>query len=569
MGEINHDNVNFCNANDSANTTGRSSEQLEWQLHESNAVGQVELPIKTLSECTLRLSEQLDELNKDLLSGLSSDECKGVKRLLDSAGNLLENGENAPLATQAGTGEHEVAQYLRQQLHVQPCAGFMERGRRLIDGIGNVLANDFTFSPGSASRRAGNVIAVATRTGTIVAMTTLLRQMLGFALEHGFQHLGKNAALPPRMVAGVASLLLGPGLNLAGAVRDERNGTATATSRISRIWMGMLSLGGLLIAAAYDPIVVIGHKLAAIGPQMAAYTLSRDLLQTLFPLHENGGTNVPGTVCSGFMYGIAQLLLAEGMTNYASQSGAEYLVAEAGRLAEPMADWATATAAMALIEPNHLHDLLRSLMNSAVEMFDELNRTALMRYFSLQGEGSTVQWEAETAAEKEPLTNTIPLTIIAAGAQSAVAESLPGQPIAPTPPRENDTHLRAVSFAAHDIATEGVRIGLDRPRIGAGAWPTSSELADNMLTTSAMRTSVFEAVVSIALTVSTALEKTRLEQADQRHIVSALIGGLVMVGYPAFVGAHLTGRAPVDAPARQGGADGDPVPTGAQKPELS
>ncbi len=89
----------------------------------------------------------------------------------------------------------------------------------------------------------------------------------------------------------------------------------------------------------------------------------------------------PGLMCSSFMYCIAQLLLSEGMVNFAPQSGAEYLVSQAGQLADPMADWAAAAAASAaitLLEPNYLHDLMRSAMNAAVEIFDELQRPALM-----------------------------------------------------------------------------------------------------------------------------------------------------------------------------------------------
>ncbi len=197
------------------------------------------------------------------------------------------------LTTQAGTDEHLIASHMRQHLQRHPSTGFMERGRALLDCVGNLLANDVNLMSGNASRRMGNVMAVAARTGTIVVLTTLLRQMVGFALEQNFRSLGNNASLTRRMVAGIASLLIGPGLNLAGAVRDERNGTATATSRISRVWMGLLSLGGLIIALAYNPVEVVGFKLAAIGPEMAAYTLVRDFIQVFFPLHSNGGTNVP------------------------------------------------------------------------------------------------------------------------------------------------------------------------------------------------------------------------------------------------------------------------------------
>ncbi|TCL06636.1 hypothetical protein [Sodalis ligni] len=559
---LRHDSVNLGDEADVSSSAESASRQLEWQFNENNALGQTELATEALKTCAINLDRQLDALNGELLATLRPHELNGAERLLASAENLLKNGEDAPLSTLVGTDEDTIAKHLRDQLQRQPSAEFMERGRTLLDCIGSVLANDFTLLSGNAARRTGNVIAVAARTGTIVALTTMLRQLLGFALEQNFHSLGKDASLTPRMVAGIASLLIGPGLNLAGAVRDERNGLATPASRISRTWMGLLSLGGLLIASAYDPVAVIGHKLAAIGPQMAAYTLARDLLQMFFPLHENGGTNATGMLCSGFMYGIAQLLLGEGMVNFAPQSGAEYLISEAGRLGEPMADWAAASAAMALIEPNHLHDLLRSAMNTAVEMFDELQRPALMRYFSTQQGTGAAQGEAEAAPEKEPLTaGTAAFASGAVTTLRSASDKNSSRSISAEPSSAGDKRRRSSSFNGPDQGREGVRIGLDRPRIGAGSWPTSGQLADSMLTTCAMRTSVFEAVVAIALTVSTALQKTRLEQTEQCHIVSALIGGLVMVGYPAFVCAHLTGSSSPDslAPAADPGTSPDPV----------
>ncbi|WP_213991495.1 hypothetical protein [Sodalis sp. dw_96] len=582
LGTMRNDDANPVNTASAFSSSGMSSRQLEWHLNENAALGQTELNTDALRTCAENINSQIDNLNGELLDKLDDHERDDAERLVESAGNLLKNGENAPLTTKAGTDEHAIASGLRQQLQRRPCTDFMERGRTLLDCIGSVLSNDFEVLSGNAARRAGNVIAVATRTGTIVALTTLLRQMVGFALAHNVCSLGQNASLTPRMVAGISSLLIGPGLNLAGAVRDERNGAATSTSRISRISMGLLSLGGLLIAAAYNPVEVIGHKLSVIGPQMATYTLARDLLQTLFPLHENGGINVTGTLCSAFMYGIAQVLLAQGMMTLAPQSGAEYLVSEADRMADTMADWAAASAAMTLIEPNPLHDLLRSAMNTAVEMFDELQRTALMRYFSVQREPDVVQREPPVSPESEPLNSAMTaMEMTAIKTPPTASDKISSRNIPDDPSTSEDKRSRSPASGLpgqtgnsrprplvpeqSNQAREGVRIGLDPPRIGAGSWPTSAQLADNMLTTCAMRTSIFESVTAIAVTVSTALHKTRLEQTDQRHILSALIGGLVMVGYPAFVGAHLTGPPSPDAltPDAEGGAD--PAPTGVER----
>ena len=483
--------------------------QLDRHPAEQAPAGQTNLSAQSLLPCLEQIGRQLDTLNADLLGSLDRRQLYEAECLQHNALKLLLEGADGPLRATDGSDGSRLAIQMQRELQGHPASGLMERGWVLLDYIGDVLDNDFRILSGNAARRAGNIIAVAARTGTIVALTTVLRQMVGFALERYFQGLDTHLAQHSRMIAGLASLLIGPGLNLAGAFRDERNGTATATSRASRVGMMLLSVGGMLIASSYDPGRIIGATMGSIGPQMAFYTLTRDFVQAFFPLHENGGMNLSGLACSSVMYGIAQSLLSEGLVHLAPQSGAEYLVSEAARLATPMADWAAAAGvALSMLEPDILHDLLRSAMNTAVEVFDELQRPSWMRYLADPADDAPDRQDDISPADGD--------------ATSGERETL---------------------FAPKaGVEREGVRIGLNRPRLGAGNWPTSAELADNMLTTCAMRTSVFEAVVAIASTVAAALEKTSLTKTDQHHVVSVLIGALVMLGYPAFTGAHLTRR---------------------------
>lgn len=436
---------------------------------------------------------QLDKLNGDLLASLTADELPETERMLATMENMLKQGEDITLSTRPGTAEHQLVVHLRHELRRHPTATFYERGQLMIDFIGGLLSNDFTLVSGTASRRLANVISVAMRTGTIVALTTLLRQLTGFALENRFRLLGTTASLPPRMVAGILSMILGPALNLAGAVRDERNGTASTASRASRIAMGLLSAGALAMVASHRPDFTLGTLMGSFGVQTLTYTLTRDLLQLFFPLHDNGGVNAGGLLSASVFYGVAQGALGVAMENLAPHSGAGYVMVETDRIARHMADWASvASVAAVVIQPNIIHDLLRSALNAIAEIFDDLQRPAMMRVFTAAPQGT----------------------------------------------RHSGNGVFTASSRTATSRQEGVRIGLGRPR-----WPSADQVAEQFLTTNAMRTSYFESVVSIALTAASALRTTRLAPSDQVLVVNTLVAGLVMAGYPAFIAVHMKRQA--------------------------
>jgi|GEM_PF-1909521 len=540
------------------------SAQLEADMMTHGAPDHVQIPRQTLHACAESLIRQTDALKSDLLAGLSAKELKETVLLEDTTEKLLKDGGDIKLTTTPGTEQHGLAIHLRQVIQRLPAADYLERGGALLDFAGAVLANDPNESTSNAARHAGTALSVVMRTGTLVVLTTLLRQMVGFALESNFQKMGEHASFTPRMISGIASLLIGPGLNLIGGVRDECNGSATTVSRAARLAMGLISIGGLCIASAYDPVDVVGYKMSSIGPQLAAYTLSRDLIQVLFPLHDNGGINANGLLYSSLMYGIAQMLLGEGMMTLAPQSGAEYVMSQAGRLAEGMASWATAAGVTAtMIEPNYIHDLIKSCLNAMVEIFDDIQRPAWMHYFS--GDSETDAMAAETGSLSAQWRE------MALGDESIddSEHEYPSLSRMLSPPfftqKQRVDHastmtLRSQAVGGNTASFEhlprqraGLRIGLDPCRVGAGRWPTRAQFADQMLTTCAMRTSVFEAVVGIAVTVAAALSETDLPKSTQAHFINLLVGGLVMVGYPAFVAAHLVKPPGEDATSQDGG----------------
>lgn len=456
----------------------------------SRADDSIHDPLGPLSQTLCR---RLDKINDDLLTTLAPNDLMRAQNMLGNMERLLSHGGDIQLTTMRGTVEHQISLRISQELQAHPHAGVMERGRLMVDVISGVLRNDVMLVQSDRSRRLANIISVGTRTGIIVALTTLIRQLIGFTLEKKFQQMG-SAATSLRLLAGIASMLLGPGLNLAGAFRDEKNGIATMISRFSRIGMGLLSAAGLMMTCGYRLPATIGSLMGSFGVQTACYTLSRDVIQLFFPLHDNGGLNLKGLVCSSLSYGIAQFILGECMERYAAHSGAGYAMSEANRLTDPETQWGFAAGiAAAAITPHLTHDMLRSVFNALTEVFDDVQRPVLMRVFATTHNKANPQDQAGKALLTSPVSTT--------------------------------------------SGTEA-RIGLARPRMGAGHWPTMTQVADQFLTTNAMRTSFFAAIVGIAVTVANGLDDTSLSTKDRALVVNAVAAGLVILGYPAFIGAH-------------------------------
>lgn len=444
----------------------------------------------SIKESLIKNSEslcvRLDALNGELLASLRPEELSETESMLTTVDNLLKAGANIELSTRPGSAEHQLASHLRRKIRQNPDADIYERGRLMMEYLGGLMNNDDNVNTDDAKRHLANVISVTARTGTIVVIATLARQLIGFFLETHYRSLGESISWPLRIVAGVVSLTLGPALNIAGAVRDEINGTATSISRTSRVAMGVFSAAVLLATLSYRPAFTIGSLMGSFGIQTLVYTLLRDLMQLFFPLRDNGGLNARGLAYSSLMYGAAQALLGFAFTQFAPQSGAGYAMEETDRLTKQMAGWAPAAGlATAAIQPNLVDDLLRSALNGLTEVFDDLQRPTIMRWYG-----------------------------------------------------KNQDKLRPKRVNAVSSHSEGVRIGMECPRVGPGRWPTFNQIAEQFLTTNAMRTSYFIGIVGISLIAAAALDSTALSDSEKLVTVNAIIVGLVVIGYPAFIAVH-------------------------------
>ncbi len=489
---------------------------------------------------------KLDAANADLLGGLHGSQLRAAEQLQVGITKLLEGDEAQALLATRGTDAHplmtDLVTRLDETRREQPAAsqGVVERAKVIFDGIGTYLRNDFDPNQSAAGRWMANAVGVGVRTGMIVGVVTTMRQLVGFTIEKAYQQ--EAVTMPPRVAAGVAAMLIGPGLNIAGFIRDECNHTATNSSRLARVAMLALSAGGLVATAAANPPQVLGGMMGVFGPQVLTYTMARDLAQLFFPMHDNAGVNALGTAAATGLYAGAQYATGEMMDLTAAQSGPGYVMGTAARaratppttMAPPavpaptsfvtrMMNWALGSegattaspvnskaaaqahvaTAMEHLSPNLAHDVTRGVLNAAAEVFDDLQRPGLMRHFEVQ------QRIAKTHAEA-----------VRSGADPAAAvRALPAE------------------------QTEGLRVGLDRPRIGAGHWPTSTQVANQFLTTNGGRTSLFQTIMGSVMSVASALDSTGLSSAAQGHVLNAVAAGVIAVNYGPFIYMH-TQRSP-------------------------
>jgi hypothetical protein len=282
---------------------------------------------------------------------------------------------------------------------------------------------------------------------------------------------------------------------------------------------------------------------------MASYTFARDLAQLFFPMHDNAGLNLPGTVASGAAYATNQFALGEAMDNLVPQSGAGYpmSVATAARSSPvsanadtaqqssitPLVDWALGSnvtanptpapgqdmaqarvwAAMEDLRPNLQHDAVRGLLNAVVEVFDDVVSPGLRRRFDVAKRTGRARADATRRGE----------------CPEAAVRALPLE------------------------ETEGLRVGLSTPRLGREHWPTRSQMADQFLNTGAARTSFFQSVLGIALATATAVGTTNLSSEAQGTVVNAVVASLVALAYTPFLYTH-SQRNP-DAPRQPEGFD--------------
>ncbi len=362
--------------------------------------------------------------------------------------------------------------------------------------LSDFLAN--TGEAGAGRRWAGNLAAAGLRTGTIVTVTTVLRQVTGFALEKMLQLSLCSSSV--RHLLAVIALMVGPALNIAGLTNDEHHQVATGMTRVARAVMLALSLGTLatlVISTSPEPL----SSMASLAPQMLIYTLSRDLAQLFFPIQDNNdGQNIKGTIVSAVGFASAQVALGELFTLLAPHSGASYVM-RVGRYATEGGQDTLNRMALRSLLPHWQHDVLAGMMNAVVEIYDDLFGGLARFVYSRR---STV------------------LAISKNGDDAVLSQrSIPG-----------------------------FRYGLDRPRLGHGHWPTAAECRFQFLNVNAARTSLLHSIVVSAVLLSFALQTADFAPLSGNLLNHCLCSAVIIVGYIAFIYSLAQRRAPqVDGPS--------------------
>lgn len=166
-----------------------------------------------------------------------------------------------------------------------------------------------------------NLLNIAGRTGLIVALSEVLRQVVSYHIEQALREGDSTEASRAWMVAAIS--MIGPTLNLIGAIRQERDGEASPASRLGRVGMAVISVGALILAH----LTGASSKLLPAVAGGALYTVVRGVLNAVFPLVSNAGAaNALNTGATTVAYGVAQFLLAE-LAQLAPLGGAARAVA--------------------------------------------------------------------------------------------------------------------------------------------------------------------------------------------------------------------------------------------------
>jgi hypothetical protein len=169
-----------------------------------------------------------------------------------------------------------------------------------------------------------NLLHVAGRTGSIVALTVVLRQVIAYHVEQALREGDSPEAT--RAWAVVAMAMIGPALTLMGAIRSECDGTASPASRLGRVCMASVTMGGLIAAH------LTGASKTLLPAMLggSVYTLARGLANVFIPLQDNAGrANAATTGAATAAYGAAQFLVAE-LGQLAPLSGGARAAAELG-----------------------------------------------------------------------------------------------------------------------------------------------------------------------------------------------------------------------------------------------
>ncbi|MNP03400.1 hypothetical protein D3C76_952840 [compost metagenome] len=150
-----------------------------------------------------------------------------------------------------------------------------------------------------------NLLNVAARTGLVVALTTVLRQLVGFYVEKAIREGDSPEASRAWEVAAIT--MIGPALSLMGAIRDEHTGTANLQTRLGRVCMASITMGSLIAAH----LTGASSSMLSTAVNTTVYTFARDLCNAFFPFKEKnaGAVNDKATAVSMAAFGTVQYVL--------------------------------------------------------------------------------------------------------------------------------------------------------------------------------------------------------------------------------------------------------------------
>lgn len=484
--------------------------------HTSPSPGPGSLALPPAALVVQTVYDTLDGLTEEQVSGAAAGSARDLRPQVKAMKAIVAGQFELAQELAAGTDAALMTEHIVSELGADPQQP-AERAQSLLDFFSRVLSNQFE---GQGARWGANISNVVLRDLATVGLTTVLRQLAGMALESRF--IQEDLSPETRQWIGASMMLLGPCLNILGGLREEMNDNATDKSRLARGSMLLLSLSVLVTALAINRSEPVA-QMASFGLQTAIYTTLRDLMQLFIPLKDNTTSlSASSTAMAGVGYAATQVMASLLMDTLAPHSGAGYpmsvaanaenaanslietLLAESVANTAPTASFADVRAkivsAIEELKPQLGHDFSRGLFNTLGEVSDDLLRPAITRHREVQG----LITRTRAAAEAE-------------GQNADEAERN-------IPPEQ----------------LEGLRIYFAAPRlpgIGSG-FPTREQFLDQMLTTNAMRTSIFQALTGAILTAGTVLGNLGLSATQQNWAGYAVLAGVMQVGYTPFLLAH-------------------------------
>ena len=479
------------NATVSASTTTR----------DAHTIIEMEGSSQTIAEI---LTEHVNTPNGHIAQLPMNDVMQGLTSLANELDNVLtEETANAPASTQELVvtieslmrGDSDAVnpsyEYITLNIddpslfensrHSQETSLFVQRAQAIVDSLGELLGklgrNEFE---GDLGRWASNLTISGVRTGLVIGTLTTIRQLIGFAVEKTLQ---SNATSPlTRNVIGAIALTIGPALNILGAIRDECNGTANQQTRLARLATLTLSIAALASAAAVPSAL---PALASFGSQMAFYSFAQDLVNLFCPISDNAKTNPGGTAATGVLNGALQFLSFTGMNYTAPHSGPGYVMAQSNKSPPSETEgFAYQLSIWLQHQADAVPDANLSVETRANEIVESL--VPVLGHDALRG---------------------------AYNAGADVAGQVFGG--------ELMHHFQANS------SDKGFRINPISVRM-----PTAEQVANQFLSTNAIRTSMGETIIAVVLAGTRYFTTLPISKAEVDHIVNTMVAIVVFAGRP-------------------------------------